>query len=208
MHNNEFTRRFRSVIFFADGVLPFLFWFLLIFAFGDICTGILTVIAAAVHEAGHVLYLYLGKGLFALPHAVTCGMKIAKPSSMSYGQELCYAAFGPIFNLIAAFLCFVLFSSGGYTELFAVINLLTALSNLLPIEGYDGYRILYCIFAKSKFCERYFSILSHLSFLFTVLLLFFSLYLMLKFGTGYWIFAIFFASAFSVVRRKLKKCIF
>jgi len=102
-----------------------------------------------------------------------------------------------------------LFTNGSFAFDFAFINLCTALSNLLPIRGYDGYRLLEtAILMKSDKEYRALNILSRFSFIFTSALCFLSLYLLLKLGEGYWIFALFFTSVMLDVKKLTETNVF
>ncbi len=209
MHINEFKRFFCTVIKVADGVLPFVFWLLIIFAFADPCSGFMTVLAAAIHEGGHITVREMsGKGI-GIPRAVLGGFRLKRSETMSYRGELLFASAGPAANILTAVLCFFINRSGdGYLELFAMINMMTALSNLLPVEGYDGYRAAYCSCCIIKGGEAFLPVLQFISSLLVVSLTFLSLYLMLRFGEGYWIFAVFAFNLISLAHKKLKNSIF
>jgi Zn-dependent protease len=81
---------------------------------------------------------------------------------LSYGHELLVAAAGPLFNLFLAVALIPALhgAEGEATFCFFAINLLSAFFNLLPIVGFDGGRVLFCIssllfpsrFARG-FCE-------------------------------------------------------
>ncbi len=173
-----------------EGVLPFLFWVLIIFGFDKPYIAVLTILSALIHELGHVLaFLFLGGRITLKSHL--SGFRI-KNCGMGYTQEIAAITAGPIINtlLFAALTPFAK-SPDSYMAVFGYINLLTALSNLLPIEGYDGYGII------KKCCEAFnlsFALraLPCISFSLTVLLTFFSLYLLLIYGVGYWICSMFF----------------
>ena len=97
------------------------------------------LLAAAAHEAGHLFCLQL----FRVPVKSICltafGAEIhASLLSLSYPQEIATAFSGPFVNLLLA--SFSARFREGY--LFAGINLLLALLNLLPITGLDGGRVL------------------------------------------------------------------
>ena len=86
---------------------------------------------------------------------------------------------------------------------------MTMLSNLLPIEGYDGYRAVSSAAALLELdptrTER---TLSSLSFFFSVLVTFLSLYLILKIGEGYWIFGVFFTLTLSALAKRQNRAIY
>lgn len=109
------------------------------------------LLAAAVHECGHLLFLRLlhvpieGLRLSAL------GAEIFARGTqrLSYGGELLVTLAGPAVNLLTA----VIFAQislhtqwlGGY--LFAGANVVLGAYNLLPILPLDGGRILYLVIA-------------------------------------------------------------
>lgn len=109
------------------------------------------LLAAAVHECGHLLFLRLlhvpvgGLRLSAL------GAEIFAPGTqrISYGGELLVTLAGPAVNLLTA----VIFAEislrtqwlGGY--LFAGTNIILGAYNLLPILPLDGGRTVYLVTA-------------------------------------------------------------
>ena len=86
---------------------------------------------------------------------------------------------------------FYIYRNGEFSLTFAAINLMTALSNLLPIEGYDGYIIISCASALISENETVPKVLKLVSFITVILLCFFSLYVMARFNGGYWVYFIF-----------------
>ena len=170
--------------------LPAIFWILLILGFDKPYIAVLTVCAALLHEIGHICaFLIIGERGTLGAHL--SGFRIKYKKVLSYGEEILAALGGPLFNVIAfAVLLFV--SDGGYVTEFAVINLLTALSNLLPIENHDGYRIFECALLSHAFgIYKVRAVASAVSFSLSAFFTIFSLYLILRGDTGYWIFIIF-----------------
>ena len=183
------------VLFFLDKILPLLFWSLLMFSFDSVCVAILTALSAAIHEFGHLIAISSTKKL-NLPKANVSGFRI-KIRNMSYTEELVAAAGGPLVNIVLGVLLILFGTSshfGTYVKTFGIINLLTALSNLIPIESYDGYKILFCagalLFDDGVALEKW---LMRISFLLSTIMCFLSLYLILKIGEGYWLFVVFFS---------------
>ena len=84
------------------------------------------------------------------------------------------------------------FLSSNYVFAFALINLLTAISNLLLIKGYDGYRIVSGIISVRASADTAANVMESLSLTFSAIAVFISLFLMMRIGEGYWLFAIFF----------------
>lgn len=193
---------------FLEKTLALLFWFLLVLGFDSKSTAFLTVIAALIHEGGHLLAGYFfARGMTSLPRADISGFRI-RAERMSYKEELSVALGGPVLNLILAilFVCLPLPKTlCGYFRTFALINALTALSNLLPISNFDGYRIAECLLSiKTKNPMVSARVMNTVSFAFCTVATFLSLYLILKTGDGYWIFAVFFTSVFTVIVKRTK----
>ncbi len=181
----------------GEKVLPLVFWVFIIFAFDTPRFAILTIAAAAIHEAGHILFGN-SRGIMRLfPAAHPTGFRIKPKRLGSYKDELILLLGGPVSNFTSSLLFGIIFALTGRAFFFdfAFLNLLTALANLLPIRGYDGYRIIeVLLLLRKKENLAPLSVLRAFSFAFTVLLTFLSLYLLLKIGEGYWIFALFFSS--------------
>ena len=180
-------------------VLPLVFWMLLLFGFDVPYIAVLTLISAFLHELGHLFFIRIYNVKRGKLKASVSGFRI-HTAFTSYKEEALCAFGGPLVNLVIFLLLILIsnfFSAKDYIITFAMVNLLSALSNLLPIRSYDGYRIFHCIlayFCGSDTAER---ICYAVSFLLSTLLTFFSLYLLLKCGEGYWIFGIFFALLFT-----------
>ncbi|MBE6644052.1 MAG: hypothetical protein E7612_01580 [Ruminococcaceae bacterium] len=193
---------------FTEQTLTLLFWVILTFGFDTPSVAILTVIAALIHEAGHILVLYtLNKSSCALPRAKLSGFRI-KTGILSYKEELYSALAGPLFNLWTGAFS-LLISKSPLLSIFSLLNFMTAISNLLPIKGYDGYKALSCfLMIISRDGSKFESVLRLISFLLSCLLTFFSLFLILKIGEGYWIFFIFFSILFSEIVDNIKYTIY
>jgi Zn-dependent protease len=195
----------------AEKYLPLLFWVFIIFAFDTPRFAALTIAAALIHEAGHVFFGAL-RGQFRLfPSAHPTGFRIKPANFISYKDELILISGGPVLNSIVFLVSFLAFkiTGGAFLYDFAFVNLLTAISNLLPIKSYDGYRIAETLILMLKRDSFYtLSVLRAASFAFTSLLSFLSLYFILKIGQGYWIFALFFYSALQDLRKLAEQNVF
>lgn len=197
-----------KILHFLERVLPLLFWILLMLGFDLTYVAILTLIAALLHEGGHLIALTIcKKRTNPLPSPTMRGF-IISIKGLSYKEELLVALCGPLVNLILGLTLISLPISSphfAYMRDFGILNLITAASNLIPIEGYDGYRICHCIFSifskNEDLPER---ILRWVSFFLASVMCFLSLYLILKIGEGYWIFAVFFTSLLSAIAKRKK----
>ncbi|HBJ18246.1 MAG TPA: hypothetical protein DDY70_00650 [Clostridiales bacterium] len=191
MNNHKRSGRIRALS-FLERLLTLLFFLLLLFSFDAPALAVMTLLSALMHEGGHLLALYalgIRGGRFS-PHLN--GMVCTPRRPLSYREEIIVAAAGPLTNLIFALLFLFLLPLGrSFFAAFIFCELLTALSNLLPVHGYDGERILTAVLASrgytGSFAER-------LSLVLTVVLVFLSLFLIGGLGEGYWIFGVFFVS--------------
>ena len=205
MRNNK-----ASILRNASGILSSLasviFWLTIIFGFEEPAMAVATIFAAVIHELGHILYLWRTTGEGNI-RGVLSGFRIKPGSELSYGQEFLLYLSGPAVNLLAAFLLWLPSRFGAPTQAEGIIaNLITAMSNLLPIEGYDGYGALRAIIrAFDKDTMVFEKALRSFSCVLIFILCIFSLYLIDRFGGGYWIFAIFFASMMKKMSRGLPK---
>jgi len=192
-----------EILNFLNRILPLLFWVLLILSFNSPLSAVMTLIIAAIHELGHILMtVYHLKKKTKLPCAVLSGLRIKIPVDISYKEELFIALGGPLINLL--FFIFFSFFKHETMRIFSLLSLLTAASNLIPIEGNDGYRIIKSILnitiRKPLLAEN---ILYWISFAFSTTLTFITLFFILIFGEGYWSFLLFFSSLIiSIVNRE------
>ncbi len=204
MHNNKFFHHFiricnRFVLF-----LPALFWLLVIYGFDDPCIAGITVISAILHECGHISYLLLSGSGKANIRGDLSGFRIKKKAGASYLSDIRLFAAGPIANLSAALFALPALPFGKYAGLWAVINIATALTNLLPIHGYDGYGILSSTIHMTNNEVFLFIILDRVSFTFTAFLTLTALYILVRVGASYWMAGIFIISLIKEVSRRLK----
>ena len=191
MHINNTRTIKRPKIIFIIGFLPSLFSVLLIFAFDSISIAVLTLCAAVLHELGHLtasLLIHKNVNL----NGVFFGLRINIKELLSYREEIFVSSAGAGINLLTALAIFLLGKSSEYLMFFGIINLMTGLSNLMPIKSFDGYRILKAILNLKYDIDFTDKLTNKISFSVLTLLSFFSLYLISKLNTGYVIFFIFF----------------
>ena len=171
-------------------------------------------IAAVLHEIGHLLAARVLRIKIKEIKLGFSGVRIVTDERLtSYGSEIILAVAGPLANavaFVASLCCFQpygglggmwqateRFMSGGEGELwgavgfFALSSVVQAAVNLLPVESFDGGRVIYCITARlinETFAARMLSVTTALSsfILWTV-----ALYLMLRVsaGLGIYVFA-------------------
>ncbi len=143
--------------------------------------------AAALHEFGHIAAARLigvklsGMSLDLLGARLDTGKKL-----ISYGDELRLAAAGPFVNLV----CFVavypltLTAPTPFVNTFAAASAGLCLLNLLPIESFDGGRILSCIISMTSDPDRAGRTVRALSFFCIFALWSVSVYLLLRTGSS------------------------
>lgn len=178
----------------GERVLPVLFILFLMLAFDEVWMTVLTLLVAAVHEGGHILAaMLIGAGEISLPRAVLTGLRIRPGRILSYKEEAVVALGGPLINLVLFLLLLPLCRYGEYVSALAAISLLTALSNLIPIRGFDGQRILIGLLSRGLSAATLDRVSSALTLGISAAVALLALFFMMKIGEGYWIFTIFFA---------------
>ena len=189
---------------FLERILSAVFLLFIIYGFDTPALASMTVIAAFIHECGHLAAIMITrKEKISAPSPVLSGLRIKRGAILSYNEEILISLGGPLINASVFLLTLIPMKShfSDYLSSFGLVNLITALSNLLPIEGYDGYKILRAALHKSRLDGWADEILFCLSLFFSAHLTFLSLYFILRFAEGFWIFSIFFASLLSIVKK-------
>lgn len=181
----------------GGSVLPIVFWVSLIFGFDTPYIAVLTLACALIHEIGHIVAIHCFVSSAPSLTGHTTGFRIRISESLSYKKEIAILLAGPGINILT-YLLTVPFGNAlyGYIKTLGYVSLATGISNLLPIEGYDGYRAL-----LNFFCARDLTRLSRaleaFSFIISIAATFISLYLIDRFSEGYWIFGLFFCTTLS-----------
>ena len=178
----------------SDKVLPTLFWLSVMLAFDSLSVCIITLISAAAHELGHIFAAFLVKrGDISLPRATFFGLKIDTGSLLSYKDEAIIASGGPIANLCVFIVSLPFFAISEYAIALGFINLFTAITNLLPMRGYDGERILRSALLKKWDVRIADCVSDALTLALSSSLSVISLVFIMVLGEGWWIFAFFFS---------------
>lgn len=191
MHIDEQKRAVLRFLKLLSRILPMVFWVLLIFGFDEIYIAVLTLICVAVHELGHEAMLFAVSKRTKLPRVTSDGLRIDAGSFLSYGSELLLALSGPLANFLVFALAISFSSLSEYILSFAILNLITAISNLLPCEGMDGYCAINAVLCCTHASDCAFRVLSFVSLSVNILITLIALYLLQRCGEGYWIFGMF-----------------
>lgn len=108
------------------------------------------IVAAALHECGHIIAAKLcGIPLVDMKLGIFGATLTTDRALCSYGKEILLALAGPATNLLCLALCSLLPIQCEAIELFCVASWGLAILNLLPIRELDGGRIVYCALAST-----------------------------------------------------------
>ncbi len=105
-------------------------------------------VAAALHEAGHLLTAW---GMRVPVRGLSLGLLGARMTlggMLSYGQEAVVAGAGPVVSLAVGGLLWPLLwrdAGGSFGAAVCVASLGLGVFNLLPVESMDGGRVLRCL---------------------------------------------------------------
>ena len=148
-----------------------------------LCAAVL--LAAVVHEAGHLLAARLLKVRVEVLRLDFMGARLdASGSFLTYGEEWLLCAAGPIFSLLLSAALAFLWSVDFFWVQVSCASLLLGALNLCPIKGFDGGKMLcsaVSYFGGERLGER---ALRWSSILFVLLLWGIAVYFLLKAGDG------------------------
>lgn len=116
-------------------------------------TALMCLLACALHEIGHIAVMY---AMGCPPERITFyggGMKLT-----GGGKSIPVIISGCAVNFLL-FAAFYFFGGNYDFRLFGVINLLTGLFNLLPVQPFDGYNLLEKLIIKLFPPERAISLM-------------------------------------------------
>lgn len=139
-------------IFGTEIYISFLFAALIAFLLATDRTGFIipTLFASFIHEGGHLFAMWLCGCQPQKIKLIPASMQIVRGFSVSEKREIAIALCGPAAN-IAVFLCLFLnylLSENATVLTFALLNLILAFFNLLPVSGLDGGTILKNLWAR------------------------------------------------------------
>ena len=129
----------------------------------------LSLLAAAIHELGHIIAAKLFNIRLCEMNFGLLGARLKTSGSLcSYSQEILLCFFGPLFNFLSAIIVYVFSKNAGNIseeiEFFILSSLILAILNLLPIRTFDGGRILEAVLLYFMPVEKVFFIINLLSF--------------------------------------------
>ena len=144
-----------------------------------------TLLAALVHEAGHLAAAY-GMGIpLASIRLDPLGARIGiRNRLLTYGQEWLLAAMGPLFSLLASLVLAPLWQEHPFAQLFSGASLLLGTLNLLPVSSFDGGRMTEVVLGRFFGVRAAARIMQAMTFLILLLLWTLSVYFLLRIGGG------------------------
>ena len=136
---------------------------------------LLSFLAAAIHETGHLFASKLFKIRICELNFGLLGARLKTSDSLSsYNQEILLCFFGPFFNFLSALVVYIYSMQIGRlseaTEFFIASSLILGGLNLLPIRTFDGGRILEAILSSFVSIEKVYRIINIFSFIIIFLL--------------------------------------
>ena len=162
--------------------LIYLLWLLVIDKSG---IAAMSLLAAALHEVGHLLAAHFLKIPIRAMRFDLLGARIdVKGRILSYGEEWLLCMSGPLFSLLFSLIGSFFWSHTKLAIAFSCASLLLGLLNLLPIQTFDGGRMLECALLSFTTPQKTGAILRGCTFLFLWVLWAFSAYLMIKIADG------------------------
>ncbi len=147
--------------------------------------GLITVLAALLHEVGHLFAARL-LGIRAESMRLGfLGMRIdVGERLLSYSEEWLLCAAGPLVSLVLSAVAAPLWGVWASARLFSCASLVLGILNLLPIRSFDGGRMLECFLSSvigPRVTQR---VMTVCSFLFLFLLWATAVYFLLRVGDG------------------------
>ncbi|MBE6750004.1 MAG: hypothetical protein E7560_02450 [Ruminococcaceae bacterium] len=109
-----------------------------------------TLFAVFVHELGHLFVMWATDNEPKQIRLIPASVQIVNGFSKSYKNDLAVAICGPLVNILLFLVFYFNFKAFG-NELvlyYALLNLVIAIFNLLPVKGLDGGTIVYSLIAS------------------------------------------------------------
>lgn len=148
----------RVRLFGTEIYISFLFCALITIMLATDRTGLAlpTLFSVFVHEIGHLFAMWVldcePKSIRLIPASI----QVTKSITNKYTGDIWIALSGPIINFVlfgSLYFNYLTFKNPN-TQIWALINLIIALFNLLPVNGLDGGTILFSLIAKSGDINR------------------------------------------------------
>lgn len=108
--------------------------------------------AIIMHECGHLFCMWAEDVSLKQIKIIPSGIQIISGFSGEYKKDIKVALCGPIVNIALFSILYFNYLSFGNEQVlnYALLNLIIAIYNLLPVKGLDGGTILYSIIARKS----------------------------------------------------------
>lgn len=129
--------------------------------------------AIIMHEIGHLFVMWLLECSPKRVKLIPASIQITTPFQKRYRNDILIATAGPAVNIVLFLTLYFNYLAFGnqITLYFALLNLVIAVFNLLPVKGLDGGTILYCVLAKFKGSDKAAVILRIITLILAVLII-------------------------------------
>ncbi len=146
---------------------------------------LVSLLAAALHEVGHLIAAKCLQIPLQSLRLDLLGARIdVHGRILSYGEEWLLSMSGPLASLLFSLIGSFFWSHSKLATVFSCASLLLGILNLLPIQTFDGGRMLECALLQFSTPQKAGAILKGCTFFFLWLLWAFSVYLMIKIADG------------------------
>ena len=146
---------------------------------------LLTLLAALLHECGHLLAAKLMRIPMRGVRFDLLGVRLEIGGRMlSYGEEWLLAAAGPLTSLLCAAVAALAWRVSLLFQIFSCASVVLGALNLLPIRTFDGGRMLECMLSHFAGARTVRCVMRLCSFLFLFLLWAAAVYFLLRAGDG------------------------
>lgn len=146
---------------------------------------LLTVVAASLHECGHLAAARLLGIRWERMRLSFLGMRLETGGRiLSYGEEWLLCAAGPLVSLISAAAAAPFWHVWEAARFFSCASLVLGVLNLLPIRTFDGGRMLEVFLLSALGTRAARRVMALCSFLFLFLLWATAVYFLLRAGDG------------------------
>lgn len=141
-----------------------------------------TLFSVLCHELGHLFCMWALGSTPKRIKLIPASVQITDSITSRYKTDNIVSLCGPLVNILLFAVFYINYSIWGNTQvlIFALLNLILGLFNLLPVKGLDGGRILHNIIVQKRDIARADLILKFSSILFAILLIAFAIFLNLK----------------------------
>lgn len=162
-------------LFGTEIYISFLFFAMITVMIAFDKTGLIvpTLFSVICHEAGHLFCMWAMGNTPKRIKLIPASVQITDSITSRYKTDNIVSLCGPLVNILLFLVFYINYSIWGNitTLIFAFLNLILGLFNLLPVKGLDGGRILHNIISQKRDIARADLILKFLGIIFSAILI-------------------------------------